>query len=135
VGLIPPRSDVRCGPTWSPEAKLCARRLRNRGIPARLDLSAEDMTVQSAAGALTLPWARTPVLYLQPQGAASCSMPAFDPDKRQVLFVDLPAERLRDVIMSHSGGRTVPRVVQAGQAAYGLRNLAQGAATVSRGRR
>jgi hypothetical protein len=99
-----------------------ALRLRRRGNPASLTLSPAGLLIESAVFPLTLPWPE--IIYIQPQGADKCTVPALDPDKRQVLFFDVPAAQLAAAIGFHSGGRTTPRVVQVGQTSTGLRNLA-----------
>lgn len=99
-----------------------ARRLRRRGGAARLTLSPAGLRVESVEFPMALPW--PPVVYIQPQGAGACTVPALDPERRQVLFCDVPAARLAEAVGFHSGGRTTPRVVQVGQASTGLRNLA-----------
>lgn len=99
-----------------------ARRLRRRGHPASVTLSPAGLLVESAESALRLPWPR--VVHIQPQGSGACTVPALDPEERQVLFFDVPAARLAEAVGFHSGGRATPRVVQVGQASTGLRNLA-----------
>lgn len=99
-----------------------ALRLRRRGHPASLTLSPAGLLIESAVYPLTLPWPE--VVYIQPQGAGQCTVPALDPDQRQVLFFDVPAAQVAEAIGFHSGGRTTPRVVQVGQTSTGLRNLA-----------
>lgn len=101
-----------------------ARSLRRRGESAQLFLSPEGVRVQSATFPLALPWPQ--VAYIQPQGASKCTVPALDPEGRQVLFVDMPAARLAEAMAVHSGGRTTPKVVQLGQAATSLRNIRDG---------
>lgn len=99
-----------------------ARRLRRRGHPATVTLSPAGLLIESAESSLRLAWPR--IVYIQPQGPAGCTVPALDPEQRQVLFFDVPAARLAEAVGFHSGGRAAPRVVQVGQASTGLRNLA-----------
>lgn len=110
-----------------------ARRLRRQGKPAQMVLSPQGVRVESAEFPLALPWPQ--IVYIQPQGASTCTVPALDPERRQVLFVDVPAARLAEAIAYHSGGRTAPHVVQVGQAGNSLRNVAAGYAQVFDGRR
>lgn len=99
-----------------------ALRLRRRGAPATLTLSPAGLRIESAEFPTVLPW--PPVVYIQPQGARTCTVPALDPEKRQVLFADVPADRLAEAVGVHSGRRATPRVVRTGQTSTGLRNLA-----------
>ncbi|MFB9833391.1 hypothetical protein [Actinoallomurus acaciae] len=99
-----------------------ALRLRRRGNPATLTLSPAGLLIESAVYPLNLPWPQ--IVYIQPQGSGRCTVPALDPDKRQVLFLDVPADQMAKAVGFHSGGRTTPRVVQVGQTSTGLQNLA-----------
>jgi hypothetical protein len=108
-----------------------AFRLRRRGAPARLVFTPEGLSVRSAEAPLDRPWPQIPMLYLQPQGA-TCTMPAFDAEKRRVLFISASAQGIRDAIEFHSGGRTHAKIFMGGQLSNSLRNIAEGVKYMSR---